>query len=72
MRLHNWYALGWVVIVLEFIVWEAWALTNVTDDKQPFTWYVRRIVGTWTSPVWWLALGFILWMGVHFLLVHRV
>lgn len=70
MRLHNWFALGWVLIVLQFIAWEAWGLANNADDKQPFTYFVRKIVGTWTSPVWYLALGFLVWLIVHFLLVH--
>lgn len=71
MRLHAWYTIGWVIIVLEFLVWETIGLVNKADGKQPFTWFVRKLVGTWTSPLWWLVLGFLVWLIVHFLFVHK-
>jgi hypothetical protein len=70
MKLHNWHSIGWVIIVLLFILWEVIGLANRADAHQPFTFFVRKIVGTWTSPLWFLALGFLLWLIVHFLFVH--
>lgn len=70
MKMHVWYAWGWVGIILLFIAWEVVGLLNRFDEYHPFTFYVRKVVGTWTSPVWWLAAGFILWMLIHFLFVH--
>lgn len=70
MKLHNWYTLGWGILVLLFIIWEAIGLYNRSDDLQPFTWFVRRIAGTWTSPMWYIVGGFLIWLIVHFLFVH--
>ena len=50
-----------------FILWEAIGLANHNDANQPFTFFVRRIAGSWTSPTWWLVGGFLLWLLVHFL-----
>lgn len=71
MKLHNWHTIGWVVIVVLFAAWEFIGLSNNQDERQPFTFFVRKIVGTWTSPLWFLALGFLLWLIVHFLFVHQ-
>lgn len=71
MKLHVWYTLGWVLIILAFVVWEAIGLANKADELQPFTFFARHILGDWTNPIWWLGLGFILWLGVHFLVVHN-
>lgn len=69
MKPFNWHTLGWVIIVVLFIAWEAIGLANRSDPYQPFTFFVRKILGSWTNPVWWLGLGFMLWMLVHFLFV---
>ena len=71
MKAHTWNIIIWVIIVLQFVAYEAFALLNSTDEHQPFTFYVRHIVGKWTSPVWFLAAGFLLWLIVHFLFVHK-
>lgn len=71
MRPLGWHAIGWIVIILTWIVWEIIGLYSRTDENQPFTWYVRKVAGHWTSPLWWLVLGFCLWMPVHFLFVHN-
>ena len=68
--MHNWHTIGWVIIVLLFIAWEAIGLANRADANQPFASFVRKIVGTWRSPMWFLALGFLIWLIVHFLFVH--
>lgn len=71
MKTHTWNIIIWGVIVVQFVAYEAFALLNSTDEHQPFTFYVRHIVGRWTSPVWFLALGFLAWLIVHFLFVHK-
>lgn len=73
MRLHNWHTIGWVAIVLLFILWETIGLANKADANQPFTFFVRKIAGTWTSPMWWLIGAFCLWLIAHFLFApgHR-
>ncbi len=71
MKAHTWNIIIWAIIVVQFVAYEAFALLNSTDEHQPFTFYVRHIVGKWTSPVWFLAAGFLLWLIVHFLFVHK-
>lgn len=71
MKNHTINIVIWLVILLQFIAYETFALVNTTDNHEPFTFYVRKIVGTWTSPVWYLGAGFLVWLIVHFLFVHR-
>lgn len=70
MSLRNWHTIGWVIIVLLFILWEVIGLANKADANQPFTYFVRKLAGNWTSPVWYLLLGFLLWLIVHFLFIR--
>ncbi len=74
MKAHSWHAIGWLVwAVLTigfFALWEAIGLANREDDKQPLTYYIRKLVGTWNNPVWWVVGAIILWMFVHFLIIH--
>jgi hypothetical protein len=74
MRAHNWHALGWAVWAAVslgfFAIWEWIGLANREDDKQPLTFYIRKMVGNWNNPVWWILGGIILWMFVHFLIIH--
>lgn len=71
MKNHNINIAIWAFIVVQFIAYEAFSLVNSTDHHEPFTFYVRHIVGRWTSPVWFLAAGFLVWLIVHFLFVHK-
>lgn len=71
MKLHSWHTIGWVIITLLFIAWEAIGLANNADQNQPFTYFVRKIVGSYTSPMWFLGLGFLCWLIVHFLFIHN-
>lgn len=61
MRLHTWNIFIWVFIILQFVAYEVFTLARPGDQHEPFTFYVRKIVGSWTSPVWYLAAGFIVW-----------
>jgi hypothetical protein len=69
-HLHSWFAVGWIIIVLEWLTWEVIGITVHHGGIQPFTFYVRKIAGTWTSPMWFLTLGFLVWLIVHFLFIH--
>lgn len=63
-------ALLWGVLTTAFVGYEFFALARDTDRWQPFTYYVRRVLALRdrTQPLWWLGLGFWLWLGWHFLL----
>lgn len=61
---------AWLLIVVAWIVWEAWALARSSDEKQPFTYWVRKALGLKRGPSslgWWVTLLFIGWLGFHFL-----
>jgi len=66
-----WHSIGWLVIVIMFVVWEIIGLRSRKDGKRPFTYYVRKVVGDWKNPIWYLGLGFLIWLIVHFLFVRR-
>lgn len=75
MRAHNWHALGWLVWAFFsigfFVVWEVIGLHDRLDDKQPLTYYIRKIAGTPNNPVWWFLGAFCIWMIYHFLFVKH-
>ena len=75
MKAHNWHALGWIVwavfTVGFFALWEAIGLSNRADDKQPLTFYIRKLAGTPNNPVWWVIGAILIWMLYHFLFVHQ-
>lgn len=75
MRAHSWHALGWIIWAVTtvgfFAVWEAIGLANRDDDKQPLTYYVRKLAGTPNNPVWWVLGAILIWMIYHFLFVHQ-
>lgn len=74
MKAHNWHALGWliwaVVTIGFFALWEVIGLANREDDKQPLTFYIRKLAGTPNNPVWWVIGALLIWMLVHFLIIH--
>jgi len=74
MRAHNWHTLGWViwavVTVVFFAIWEYIGLMNRNDEKQPLTYFVRKLVGTPNNPVWWVLAAVLIWMIYHFNFVH--
>lgn len=74
MRVHQWHALGWIIwAVLTigfFAIWEMIGLASRTDDKQPLTHYIRKMVGTPNNPLWWVLGAILVWMIVHFLFIH--
>jgi hypothetical protein len=75
MKAHNWHSLGWViwacVTIGFFILWEFIGLANRTDDKQPLTYFIRKMVGTPNNPVWWVLAAVLIWMVYHFNFVHQ-
>ena len=58
----------WLVPVLGFGVLEALALLNKRDKFQPLTYWMRKILmlRNRLAPLYWLAAGLWLWLGVHF------
>lgn len=75
LKPHNWHALGWAVwaftTVVFFIVWEVIGLASRDDNRQPLTFYVRKMAGTPNNPVWWVLGAIFVWMIYHFLFVHK-
>ena len=71
MKFHSLNMIIWLVIVAQFIAYEVFTLLVIGDDHEPFTYYVRRIAGTWKSPLWYIVAGFLVWLIVHFLFVHK-
>ena len=75
MRAHNWHTLGWVIwgafTLGFFAIWEYIGLVNREDDKQPLTFFIRKMVGTPNNPVWWFLAAILLWALYHFLFVKH-
>lgn len=75
MRAHNWHTLGWIIWAVTtlgfFAIWEYIGLVNRTDDKQPLTYFIRKMVGTPNNPVWWFLGAILLWAVYHFLFVRH-
>src|ERR1051325_9169507 len=73
MRAHSWHALGWLIWAIAsavfFAVWEYEGLVNRADDKQPLTFYIRKMVATPNTPLWWTLAPILIWMFVHFLII---
>lgn len=70
MKAHNWHTLGWIIwatVTLGFFfLWEYIGLVNREDDKQPLTYFIRKLVGTPNNPVWWVLAALLIWMIYHF------
>ena len=75
MKAHNWHTLGWIVwgvfTVGFFVLWEVIGLINREDDKQPLTFFIRKMVGTPNNPMWWVLVSICIWMIYHFNFVRH-
>lgn len=75
MKVHNWHTLGWIIwaacTLIFFFIWEWIGLASREDDRQPLTFFIRKFVGDINNPLWWLLLGMLIWMIVHFLFIHN-
>jgi hypothetical protein len=71
---RNWFTIGWViwafVTVGFFAIWETIGLRNAADDRQPLTFFIRKMAGSPNSPVWWLLGATLVWLLYHFLFVR--
>ena len=71
---HDWHTIGWIIWAVVtagfFILWEILGLASREDNRQPLTFFIRKMVGTPNNPLWWVIGGLILWMLVHFLIIH--
>jgi hypothetical protein len=75
MKAHNWHTLGWIIWAVVtlgfFVIWEVIGLANREDDKQPLTFFIRKLVGTPNNPVWWVLAAICFWMVYHFNFVRH-
>ena len=75
MKVHNWHTLGWiiwaVVTIGFFALWEVLGMATREDDRQPLTFFIRKMVGTPNNPFWWLLAGLLIWAIYHFLFVRH-
>lgn len=71
---QKWHTVGWIVwavfTVGFFILWELLGLATREDNRQPLTFFIRKMAGTPNNPVWWLLGAFLIWMLYHFLFVR--
>lgn len=71
---HEWHTIGWilwaVITVGWFFLWEFLGLASREDNRQPLTFFIRKMVGTPNNPVWWVLAAILIWMLYHFLFVH--
>lgn len=56
-----------LLITVSWFITEAASLAKNTDANQPYTYYVRKILGNPFSITWWIGVGLIGWLGCHFL-----
>jgi hypothetical protein len=58
----------WLISLVSFGVLETLALLNKRDKFEPATYWIRRLLmlrSRW-QPLYWLAAGLWVWLGVHF------
>lgn len=58
----------WFLPLFSFLLLEVGALLSRTDKWEPATYWIRKLLmlrNKWT-PLYWLGVGFWLWLGVHF------
>jgi hypothetical protein len=56
----------WAGVVIAWLAMEIQGLHKKHDRWPTFTDIVKRIRGDRSSPIWWMMLGFLGWMGWHF------
>ena len=71
MRPHNWHTVGWIVWAVFtigfFVLWEILGMATREDDRQPLTFFIRKLAGTPNNPVWWVIAAILIWMTVPLL-----
>jgi hypothetical protein len=67
--------LVWTVWILIGVLYETWALHEQGDRFRPLTYWWRWLIYgprpsgySWMRPVYWLAAGLWVWVGIHFLI----
>jgi len=75
LRAHAWHTWGWILwavfTVGFFAIWEYIGLVNREDNRQPLTYFIRKMVGTPNNPVWWVLAAVLVWAVYHFNFVHN-
>ena len=71
---HEWHTIGWIIWAIctagFFILWEILGQASREDNRQPLTFFIRKMVGTPNNPMWWVLAAILIWMPYHFLFVH--
>ena len=66
--------MGWVIWAIVtvgfFAIWEYIGLVNREDNRQPLTFFIRKMVGTPNNPVFWVGAAIVLWFLYHIFIVH--
>lgn len=74
MKTYNWHTVGWVVWAVFtigfFVLWEVLGMATREDNRQPLTFFIRKMVATPNNPLWWVVGGILVWMLYHFLFVR--
>lgn len=58
----------WLILLSGVVGLETASFLNERDKLNPATYWIRRLLmlrNRW-QPLYWIALGFWLWLGVHF------
>lgn len=58
------WTIAWSLWILFFFVLETWTLVNRSHNE--LTAHLRPVI-QFAPPVWFIALGLWLWLGLHFL-----
>jgi hypothetical protein len=71
---HSWHEVGWIIWAVAslgfFALWEWLGMASRDDNREPLTFYIRKLAGTPNNPVWWILGAILVWMLYHFLFVH--
>jgi len=75
MKPHDWHFWGWIIWAVAslafFILWEWLGMASRDDNREPLTYYIRKLAGTPNNPVWWILAAILVWMLYHFLFVRH-
>jgi hypothetical protein len=58
----------WSILIGAAVSYEFWSLRKEGDADEPLTHHVRKLLdlNNRRGPLYWLLLGFWLWLGRHF------
>lgn len=67
-KTHPYSAIFWAVLLGTGFAYEMYTLKRDDDEHEPLTHHTRKILNlnNRKGPMYWLLLGFWLWLGRHF------